>query len=205
MEWLKALIDKHTKDGVLDSENLMKEIKTEFPKYAVPKDDFNTLNETKKTLEGQIAERDKQLKDLGAKVKDNDELSKQIAELQETNKKTKEDYEARIKDMTIDSAIKAKLTDTKYPDLLSGKFDRTKLTVNADGTVTGIDEQLTGIKEAYKDLFVPPVIGKDPKNQGQSGSGDKNPWSKEHYNLTEQARVLRENPELAAQFKAAAK
>lgn len=169
MEWLKALIEKHTKDGVLNTEDLMKEVKTEFPKYAVPKDEFNTLNETKKALEGQLSDRDKQLKDLGAQVKDNEALSKQITELQEANKKTKTDYEAKIKDMTIDSAIKAKLTDTKYPDLLSGKFDRTKLSVNADGTITGIDEQLTGIKETYKDLFTPTVTGKDPKNQGLTG------------------------------------
>lgn len=164
MEWLKALIEKHTKDGVLNTEELMKEVNTEFPKYAVPKDEFNKVNETKKTLEGQISERDKQLKDLGAKVKDNDELSKQIADLQEANKKTKAEYDAKIKDMTIDSAIKAKLAETKYADLLSGKFDRTKIAVNEDGTVTGIDEQLIGIKEAYKDLFTPVVTGKDPNN-----------------------------------------
>ncbi len=167
MDWLKELIEKATvTDGKLDIEALMKEINAEFPKNAVPKADFNTLNDTKKDLEGQIKDRDKQLKDLGEKVKDNDDLSKQIKDLQDANATSKATYEAKIKDMTIDSAIKAKLTDTKYPDLLTGKFDRTKIVVAADGTVSGIDEQLTSIKDTYKDLFTPVVSGKQPNNTG---------------------------------------
>jgi len=200
-QWLLDLIAKYTKDGVLDTEGLTAEINSEFPKNAVPKDVFNKLNDTKKDLEQQIKDRDKQLSDLGAKVKDNEELSKQIKDLQDTNEKTKESYEGRIKDMTIDSAIKAKLTDTKYPELLTGKFDRSKLTVNTDGAVLGIDEQLKEMKETYKDLFVPGLSGKEPNNNRKPGSGVKNPWSKEHYNLTEQAKLLKENPELAEQLK----
>lgn len=38
---------------------------------------------------------------------------------------------------------------------------------------------------------------------GSRGSG-KNPWLPDHFNLTEQGRILRENPALAAQFKAEA-
>lgn len=168
----------------------------------IPKDKFNEVNEAKKQLESDLKDRDKQLKDLGEKAKGNEELSKQIAELQETNKKTAGEYEAKLKDITINSAIQAKLTDTKYSDLLTGKFDRTKLSVAADGTVVGIDEQLAVIKETYKDLFTPVVSGRQPNNTGGSPLGVKNPWSKEHFNLTEQGKILKENPELAAQLKA---
>lgn len=45
--------------------------------------------------------------------------------------------------------------------------------------------------------------GKSPKIQTQVNSF-KNPWSKEHRNLTEQARILKENPELAKQLQAQA-
>lgn len=49
------------------------------------------------------------------------------------------------------------------------------------------------------------VKGKDPNNRGKKTHDQaKNPWSKEHFNLTEQARLLREEPELAEQFKASA-
>ena len=206
MEWLKAILEKATvKDGVLDIDALLETIKTEFPKNAVPKTEFNTLNDTKKDLEQQIKDRDKQLKDLQDKAKGNEELEKTIKELQDTNKTTKDQYEVKIKEMTISAAIQAKLTDTKYPDLLMTKFDKTKLVMNADGTVTGIDEQLTTIKETYKDLFVPPVTGKEPYNKDKNPGGQKNRWSKEHFNLTEQGRLLKENPELAKQLMASAK
>lgn len=206
MEWLRAILEKVTiKDGVLDIDALMETIKTEFPKNAVPKAEFNTLNDTKKDLEQQIKDRDKQLKDLQDKAKGNEDLEKTIKDLQDTNKATKEQYEAKIKEMTINASIQAKLTDTKYPDLLMTKFDKTKLVMNADGTVTGIDEQLTTIKETYKDLFVPPVRGNEPYNKEKNPNGIKNPWSKEHFNLTEQGKMLKENPELAKQFMASAK
>ncbi len=181
--------------------NLHKEVLAGF----IPKARFDEVNETKKELEQQIQERDNQLKELREKVKGNEELEKTIKELQETNKATKEQYEAKIKDMTITAAIQSKLTDAKYPDLLLTKFDRSKLSIAEDGTVLGIDEQLTALKEQYKDLFKPDLKGREPNNIGGTPPGVKNPWSKEHFNLTEQGRILRENPELAAQLQAAAK
>jgi len=171
----------------------------------IPKTRFDEVNETKKDLEQQIRDRDKQLKDLQEKVKGNEELEKTIKELQEANKATKEQYEAKIKDMTITAAIQSKLTDAKYPDLLLTKFDRSKLSIAEDGTVLGIDEQLTALKEQYKDLFKPDLKGREPNNTGGTPPGVKNPWSKEHFNLTEQGRILRENPELAVQLQASAK
>jgi TolA-binding protein len=181
--------------------NLHKEVLSGF----IPKARFDEVNETKKELEQQIQERDNQLKDLQGKVKGNEELEKTIKELQEANKATKEQYEDKIKDMTITAAIQSKLTDAKYPDLLLTKFDRSKLSIAEDGTVLGIDEQITTLKEQYKDLFKPDLKGREPNNTGGTPPGTKNPWSKEHFNLTEQGRILRENPELAKQLMTAAK
>jgi len=141
---------------------------TEELKGFIPKARFDEVNDTKKDLEKQIGDRDKQLKDLQDKAKGNDELEKTIKDLQDANKTTKETYETKIKDMTISSAIQSKLTDTKYPDLLLTKFDKMKLVVGADGTVSGIDEQLTTLKETYKDLFTVDVKGRGSNNTGGS-------------------------------------
>ena len=46
--------------------------------------------------------------------------------------------------------------------------------------------------------------GRTP-NTGSSGGGNNNPFSKESFNLTEQMRILSENPELAKQLQSAAK
>jgi hypothetical protein len=181
--------------------NLHKEVLSGF----IPKARFDEVNDAKKDLEQQLKDRDKQLDDLSKKAKDNEELSKQIKDLQDANKATKEQYEDKIRDMTINAAIQSKLTDAKYPDLLLTKFDQSKLSIAEDGTVLGIDEQLAVLKEQYKDLFKPDLRGREPNNIGGAPPGTKNPWSKEHFNLTEQGRILRENPELAAQLQAAAK
>ena len=54
----------------------------------------------------------------------------------------------------------------------------------------------TTVKERLKDNSYTPPSG---------GDGVTNPWSKEHFNLTKQAQILKENPELAAQLKSAVK
>lgn len=174
MDWLKELIEKHMKDGKLDREALMKEVNKEFPKYAVPKDKYNEVSEAKKQLETDIAERDKQLKDLGDKAKGNEDLENQIKELQETNKKAKEEYETKIKNVTLDNAIKLALKDNKakYDDLLMTKFDREKLSIKEDGSIEGLEEQMKSIKEGYKDLFEQPLSGQSPNNTGGSDDTD---------------------------------
>lgn len=141
---------------------------TEEMKGFVPKTQFDELNTAKGQLEAQVADRDKQLKDLKAKVGDNEELKAKIEGMEKDNKAQREKYESEIKDLKLESAIRAKLADTKYPDLLAGKIDRTKLTLNADGTVIGIDEQVNVLKNTYKDLFTPAISGKAPGNSGNS-------------------------------------
>ena len=138
----------------------------------IPKARFDEVNNAKKDLENQLKDRDKQLKDLQEKVKGNEELEKTIKELQETNKKAVADYEAKIKNITLDNAIKLALKEhkAKYEDLLLGKFDRDKLTIKDDGTIEGLEEQIKALKEGYKDLFEQPLSGQTPNNTGDNPS-----------------------------------
>ncbi len=165
-------------------------------KYADLEAEASNLKEQIKTNEGTI-------ETLKKANKDNETLQQTIKDHETTIQTLKATYEAKIKEMRIEAAIQTKLTDAKHPDLLIGKFDKTKLSLSEDGTqVHGIDEQLTVLKEQYKDLFTVDVRGTLPYNKDKTPPGQKNPWSKEHFNLTEQGRLLRENPELAKQFKA---
>lgn len=136
----------------------------------IPKEKFDSVNTQKNDLAKQIAERDKQLKELQGKATGNEELQNQIKTLQEQNKKAQKNYESKIKDMKLDSAIKAKLSENKakYVDLLSSKFDKSKLIVAEDGTISGLDDQMKALKDTYKDLFTPVVVGKSPIDSGKS-------------------------------------
>lgn len=164
---------------------------------------YEKLKVERDDLKGKLETAETTIADLKDANKDNETLQATIKTHEGTIATMKTEYETKIKSMTVQSAIRSKLTDAKYPELIEGKFDLTKITISDDNSeVFGIDEQLTTIKETYKDLFVPKVIGKEPINTGGSPVGTKNPWSKEHLNLTEQGKILREDPELAKQFMA---
>ena len=76
MEWLKEILVKHTKDdGTVDTEALNKEIKQEFPKHAVPKDQYNNIADS-------LKEANSTIKTLENKVQDNPEVQKEIRDLQ---------------------------------------------------------------------------------------------------------------------------
>lgn len=139
----------------------------------IPKARFDEVNDAKKDLENQLKDRDKQLKELQEKVKGNEELEKTIKDLQESNKKAVADYEAKIKNITLDNAIRLALKEhkAKDQDLLLGKFDRDKLAIKEDGTIEGLEEQIKAMKEGYKDLFEQPLSGQTPNNTGDNPSG----------------------------------
>lgn len=138
----------------------------------IPKDKFNSLNETKKDLETQLNTANTTIADLKKANKDNEELQSKIQQYEKDLETLKAESETKIKNLTLDNAIKLALKDNKakFDDLLIGKVDREKLVIKEDGTIEGLDEQIKGLKETYKDLFVEPVSGTTPNNTGSSST-----------------------------------
>jgi len=104
--------------------------------------------------------------DLKKNNGDNEALQTKVKEYENTIKTQKTDYEAKVRNLTLDSAIEKALTGAKakHTDLLSTKIDREKLLISEDGKVSGLDEQLKGLKETYKDLFEEKISGPTPAN-----------------------------------------
>jgi hypothetical protein len=174
----------------------------EFKDY-VTKERFNEVNEAKKSLEVQVSDRDKQLETLKKSTGDVEGLKKQIGELQTANKTSATEYETKLKDLQFTNAIKLAIADKAQDvDLVAGLFDKSKLILGDDGKITGLDEQLKTLQEGKTFLFKP-AAGKPGyvPNAGAGGSTGKNPFAKETFNLTEQGKILKENP---AQAKALA-
>ena len=168
----------------------------------VPKSRFNEVNELKNNLQDQLTERDNQLKELSKSVKGNEELLTQIKELQNANKETSEMYEKKIRDLRLDNEIKLKLKESKakYEDLLITKFDRDKLTINEDGTVSGLDEQLATLQSSYKEMFGEKQIGGHVPNKNTTSS---KAISKEQFNsmsYKERVDLFNTNPALYRQL-----
>lgn len=169
MDWLRKILSNavYGADGKLDVDATMKKINEAAPQHIVSKELYDG-----KTKE--LDEANKTIGNLKKNNEDNETLQDTIKTHEATIKQMKEDHEKEIRGMRIDSAIAKILADhnAKHADLLSGKFDREKLTVAEDGTVSGLDAQLKGIKENYKDLFGKIVTGITPRipDGGPAGS-----------------------------------
>lgn len=161
----------------------------------VEKTKFDEAAAAKSNLETQIKERDKQLDTLKKTAGDKEKLEATIKQLQEDNKSAKTKYETDLKNLRIDSAVKLKLSGTAQDvDIVAGLIDKTKLIVSDDGTVAGLDEQINPLKQSKPFLFKNDKQSYEPK---VGGNPINNPFSKEHFNLTEQGKLFRENPQQA--------
>ena len=75
--------------------------------------------------------------------------------------------------------------------------------VDATALRAAIEAVLRDVPELKGATAAPGKSGAD--FTGGSGAAERNPWSKEHWNLTEQGRIFRENPELARRLMKEAK
>lgn len=120
----------------------------------IEKSKFDEVSQSKKQLESDIKDRNKQLEDLKKSTGDNEELKKQIEQLQADNQKKDEDYQAELKDLKLTNAIKLAITGKAQDnDLVASLIDKTKLILGEDGKITGLDEQVKGLEESKAFLF----------------------------------------------------
>lgn len=180
MEWIKQLIEKHTKEGKLDLEAFLVELKTEFPKNAATKALYNEALEANKKLQADIAARDTQLEELKKTAGASEELTKQIEQLQADNKAAAEKHAADLKDLTLTSAIKLALAGKVHDEgLVAGLVDKEKLVIDGD-KVVGLGDQLKSLQETKAFLFKPEDDGDGDKNKpgfkiGADGKPPKEP------------------------------
>lgn len=106
-------------------------------------------------LKAKVETAEKTIANLKRSSKDHEALQEIIEVYKNKIATMKKEHDDKMKDMIIKLTIKNKLSGAKYPDLIEDQFDLEKITVSKDGKeVFGIDEQLTWIKEQYKDLFI---------------------------------------------------
>ncbi|MGN1029185.1 MAG: phage scaffolding protein [Bacilli bacterium] len=168
------------------------------------KEKATTITTELEDVKEQLKEANSTIEDLKKNNIDNEALQAKVKEYEDTINTQKAEYETKVRDLTLDSAIEKALSNAgaKHAELLSTKIDREKLKIEEGGKVTGLDEQINSFKESYKDLFIPKIEGRDPNNNNSGGKpAIKNPWSKEYFNLTQQAKILKEDPELAEKLK----
>lgn len=198
---LKELLQKL---GIAEDkiENATQEFKAFLDGEYVPKSRFNEVIAEKKNLETTVADRDKQLKTLKDSEGDITTLKDKITKLQAENKANALKAEQDLKNLKISTAVQLAIGDTAQDaELVANLIDKSKLILGEDGKVTGLNEQLKELKTNKSFLFKPegdPKFKYDP-NKG-SGMPTNNPFSKEHYNLTQQAELFSKDPVKAKQL-----
>jgi len=179
MDWLKELL----KNAGLESDKIdgfVTEFNKESPKHLMPKEKYNELAEAKRKLEGDIAERDKQLETLKGSAGDSEALKKQIEQLQADNKAAKETYEKQAQELKLNTALKLSLSGKVHdPDIVVGLLNKEALQLDENGNIkAGLDDQLKTLQESKGFLFVPEKVesqtfkGFKPFDGQQSGGND---------------------------------
>lgn len=199
MDWLRELLEKAViTDGKLDVEKLMTDVQKTFPLHAVPKNVFNEKNDALKTAEKTIA-------DLKKANGDNAELQKKIGDYEAEITKLKKSAADTEKTYALKEQLsKQGVLDPDYLIYKQGGLE--KFNFDKAGKPIGIEETLKPYKEdkTMAHLFKQEPAKPPYEPHGGGGGGTTNPFAKETYNMTEQGKLLRSNPEQARALAAAA-
>ena len=171
------------------------DIWNEAIKGFVPKERFDEVNE-------KLKEANTTINTLKKSNADNEELQRQVKEYKEkvtileaTAANTRKEYALK------DKLKEAGVVDADYIIYKQGGID--KFTFDKEGNPVGIDDVVKPLKESSPHLFKTEP-GADYRPAGGGTPPSKNPFAKDSFNLTEQGKLLRENPAQAKALASAA-
>jgi len=107
--------------------------------------------------------------------------------------------------MQLDFAIEKALAaaKAKNPKAVKALLDMEKVKLDGE-QLLGLDDQLKAIQQSDPYLFGESGKVGSGTNPPGAGNPEANPWKKETWNLTQQGKILREDPAKATRMKAEA-
>lgn len=127
----------------------------DYGKNYVPKSQFN---EKLEALKHEKEEKDKAAKELDARKKQHEgdeDLKKQIEDLQQAAKEREKKYTADMDQLKLDAAIEKALTGAKVRSVKAARamMDLTGAKLNDKGEVDGLSEKIEALKKSDGYLF----------------------------------------------------
>ena len=115
----------------------------------------DAIVEENNALKAQIAERDKDLKNLRKNAKDNEELSNSYKELEAKYKNDTADLTNKLNQTRLTSAVDRALNASKVRDTkaIKGFLDMDKVKLDEQGNLSGLDEQIKEIHQTAPYIF----------------------------------------------------
>ena len=149
----------------------------------------------------------KEKEELEAKGRYDEAIAKQAQQYrdaEEAKNKRIQELEARQRQLEVEAPAVTALADVVHdPQYVLSRISKDQLSREADGTVVVVDGyNRTPVKD-WAMSNMPQWVQKNPRPQGGgatttkvqtefvTAAGEKNPFAKESFNLTEQARLLR--------------
>jgi len=172
----------------------------------VPKARLDEVIEQRDEYKNMLKDRDKQLEELKEKAKGSEELTEQIEELKKKNNETQEEYEKRLKQQQFDFALERAIDQVKGPEVktkaVRALLKEEDLKLDDEGQIKGLEAQVEELKKSDPYLFQEkqPSKGGDDFSTGND-TPEENPWHPDHFNLTKQGQIYREDPQKAERLK----
>ena len=134
----------------------------------VPRDRLNEANQAKTNAEKSLADVKSELEKIKASAGDNEALQQKVKELQDDIKTKEAKHAEEVKEMKMTNAIQAAIgASAQDAGLVAGLLDKSKLLLGDDGKVTGLDEQIKGLRETKPFLFKDSDKYPDVKDGGE--------------------------------------
>lgn len=203
LEWLKTIL------GNGYTEDIESKIAQEIGKGFVSKADFNAVKTQQKKLEDDLKTRDTQLEELKKATGTAEELTAQIAALQEQNRKDKQAHEAEVARIRLDAAVDKALTESGARNNIAVKALLAAFLKDAkmgeDGSVKGLAAEIETLAKGESTSFLfdntkgAVIKGMKPGEAGDGAryGGEVNPFAAKTFDLEAQGKLFRENPDAA--------
>lgn len=165
-------LSKELIDEILDENS--KDIGKAKGELETVKANLETAQKDNEGLKEQISKANTELESLKKSTDDADALRTQIENLQNQIKADGEKHDAEIKQIKIDSAIDNALVaaNAKNAKAVKPFLDLTKVELNDDGTVKGIDEQIKALAKADDTKFLFASTKMKGASVGESGDDE---------------------------------
>ena len=214
LEELKALVEKHTADGVVNHDGLNRDINTSFDAVIEKKEEAakkSVANEYKAAGAAELLKKhdfdneDSFSAYIVNSKQGETELSQKANRL-ETEKQTLESKIAQLEGsmgaLATEKAQLARLNHTVTSGTVRPEFAEFVVDKVSKSLEEGDDfaEKLTAYIEANPQYGVADGRSSIGQQAGGRSSGEINPWAKETRNIAEQTRIYRENPAKAREL-----
>jgi myosin heavy subunit len=179
MDWLKELLKGAIADDQL--ETVIENIKKEFPKHAVPKSEFNTVNEELKIAKATAEQTSKTLEQLKTEAGTVEEYKSKLEKLNSEIETVKSESQKQVENIVKKVNFEKLLLDNKMAKsaakLISDTYNLDEILVDSKGNIVEADKHIGKIKESNADLFIETVQNTDDANKNKDQKPPARPLS----------------------------